>query len=130
MKGSVVVKRTAGPSYVGETLSGTVRFEGSDASPMDTLAASLGGCLAITISSILQTMRQPLNDIEVRLTYEKQEERPRVFVHFKVDLVLRGEKLSHERVERAVQLAEEIYCPVSVMLQRAGVKIDTSFTLE
>jgi putative redox protein len=126
----LILKRTSPTSYHAETPSGAVNFGGSNASPMDTVAASLAGCLAMSISQTLGVMRQKLDDIEIRLSFEKKEEEPKIFEYFNIHLILRGEALSPAKVEKALHMAEETYCQVSVILGLSGAQMRSTFAIE
>ena len=97
---------------------------------MDTVAASLGACLAISISKTLGVMRQKLDDIEIRLSFERKEEEPKIFEYFNIHLILRGEALSPAQVEKALHMSEESVCPVSVILGLSGAQMRTTFAIE
>src|SRR5438445_12606107 len=97
---------------------------------MDTVAASLGACLAISISKTLGVMRQKLDDIEIRLSFERNEEEPKIFEYFNIHLILRGEALSPAKVEKAIHMSEESICPVSVILGLSGATMRTTFAIE
>jgi putative redox protein len=126
----ILLKQTGKGSYQVETPSGIVKFGNGSPYPMTTAAAALAGCLAITVSDTLKVMRQKLDNIEIRMSYERENEEPKIFKHFKVHLVLHGENLSHEKVEKAVHLSEEKTCPMSVMMRLVGAKIETTFSIE
>lgn len=97
---------------------------------MNTVAASLLGCLAITLTDTLKAMRQKLDEVEIRASFEREEEKPKLFKHFNVHFIFRGEDLSPAKVEKAIHLAEESTCPVSITLDRAGAEIRTTFAIE
>jgi putative redox protein len=126
----LVLKRTTSESYRAETPSGAVSFGGGSPRPMDTVAASLAACLAMSISQTLGVMRQKLDDIEIRLSFERKEEEPKIFEYFNIHLILRGEALSPAKVEKALHMAEETYCPVSVILGLSGAQMRTTFAIE
>jgi len=126
----LVLKKTGHGSYRAETPSGTITFGGGSPSPMDTVAASLGACLAISISQTLGVMRQKLDDIEIRLSFERKEEEPKLFEYFNIHLILHGENLSPAKVEKALHMSEESYCPVSVILGLSGAQMRTTFAIE
>ena len=45
-------------------------------------------------------------------------------------MIIRGESLSSTKIEKAVHLAEEKTCPMSVMMRHAGAEIRTTFAIE
>ena len=124
------MKQTGKGEYELETPGGIVRFGEGKPSPMITTAASLAGCLAMSVSETLKVMREKVHGIEIRMTYEREKEEPKVFEQFNIHLILRGEDLSPAKVEKALHISEEKTCPVSIMMQRAGAKVKTTFAIE
>jgi putative redox protein len=61
-------------------------------------------------------MQQPLAGLEVRASYERAEDHPRIFTRIHLTYRLWGE-LDPKRVQRAVDLSENTYCSVSAMLR-------------
>ena len=84
----------------------------------------------MSVSETLKVMREKVHSIEIRMTYEREKEEPKVFEHFNIHLILRGEALSPSKVEKALHISEEKTCPVSIMMQRAGAKVTTTFAIE
>ncbi len=105
-------------------------FFGTSPNPMETVAAALGACMAMSLSQALKAMRERLDEVELQLSYEERTEEPRVFDYFNIHIVFRGDGLSPPKLEKALTLTEETYCPVSVMLESAGVELRTTFSIE
>ena len=126
----VHLKKIGDSSYEAETPSGSVKFGGTNAGPMDTVAASLAGCLAISLTKTLTVMRQSLHDLEIRMTFERKKEEPKIFDHFNIHFTFRGDDLSPAKIEKAIHMAEESVCPVSVILELSGAQMRTTFMIE
>jgi putative redox protein len=126
----VFLKQTGKESYRAETPSGLVQFGGQSPGPMNTVAASLAGCFAMSVTDALKTMRQNLSDLEIRLSFERRKEEPTTFDSFKMHLTFRGQGLSPAKLEKAIRICEETYCPVSVILKRSGAQIKTTYVIE
>jgi putative redox protein len=75
-------------------------------------------------------MRQKLSDLEIRLSFERKKDEPKTFDTIDMHLTVRGEELSPAKLERAIRICEESYCPVTVMLRRSGVQIKTTYVIE
>jgi putative redox protein len=101
---------------------------GNGVTPMELLAAALGGCTAMDVVSILVKMRQPLESFTVEVSGERAEDHPRRFTSLEVVYRLRGD-LDERKVERAVSLSEERYCSVEATLKPA-VPITSRFIIE
>ncbi|HEX4919112.1 MAG TPA: OsmC family protein [Candidatus Bathyarchaeia archaeon] len=126
----VLLKQTGKETYQVETPGGVVRFGGSSPGPMTTTAAALVGCLAMSLSDTLTVMRQKIQDIEMRASFERKKEEPKIFDQFKIHIIFRGQDLSQAKIEKAIHLSEEKTCPMSVMMRLIGVKVETSFSVE
>lgn len=94
-------------------------------SPVQALAAALGGCMAIDVVHVLQKGRFDLKGLRVRLEGERNPEPTRslrrVGLHFEV----RGE-VPEDRVERAIALSRDTYCSVWHSLN-PGIAFETRF---
>jgi len=99
-------------------LASSLDEAGQGATPMELLRLALAGCTAMDVVSILQKMRQPLEEIRVEVRGEKAEEHPRRFVALEVVYYLTGD-LDEQKVKRAVELSETRYCSVAATLQPA-----------
>ncbi len=101
---------------------------GQGATPMELLALALAGCTGMDVVSILQKMRQPLEDLRVEVRGEKAEEHPKRFVSLEVVYRLWG-ALDEKKVQRAIELSETKYCSVEATL-RPAVSISSRYVLE
>lgn len=86
--------------------------------PKGLTLASLAGCTAMDVVSILQKMRLPLAGLKVSADGVTATEHPRRFVSIVVRYEVTGD-LPADRVLRAVELSEEKYCGVSATLRPA-----------
>jgi len=101
---------------------------GNGVTPMEMLAASLGGCTAMDVASILIKMRQPLEAFSVEVSGERAEEHPRRFTSLEVVYHFKGD-LDERKVERAIALSEERYCSVEATL-RPSLPITSGYVIE
>ena len=111
-------------SFIGRNLTGgTVQMgkidDRSGISPMELLLAGLAGCTGMDIASILSKQRQPFVDLKVKVRGKRASDYPMVFTELEVTYLLWGEGLDPKAVERAIQLSEERYCSVGIMLGKA-----------
>jgi putative redox protein len=96
--------------------------------PMQLLLAAMGGCSAIDLISILKKQREPLQDLKITVTGEREQGvvpslYSEVHAHFK----LYG-AINTEKAERAVQLSVEKYCSVAKTLEKSA-KVSYSFEI-
>jgi putative redox protein len=97
-------------------------------SPMELLLVGLAGCTGMDIVSILQKQRQPLQELRVRVRGKRADSYPMVFTEIEVVYLLWGEGIDPIAVERAIQLSEEKYCSVGIMLGKAAT-IQSSYQI-
>jgi putative redox protein len=123
----VKIKQVEGLTFVGKadgnhwvTIDGPKEFFGSEAAsrPMELLLISLGACTASDVAAILKKKRVDVNKFEVNLTGERTEEHPKVFTKINIEYEFTGENLKNEDVERAIELSQNKYCPISAMINK------------
>ena len=85
--------------------------------PMEMLLLGVAGCTGMDIVSILGKKRQKLQDLKVRVRGKRSDEHPKVYKEIELIYELWGENLDPKGVEQAIQLSEEKYCTVSLMLK-------------
>jgi putative redox protein len=101
---------------------------GSGATPTELLAVALGGCTAMDVLSILDKMRQPVEEFRVEVSGTRAEEHPKVYTSLAVVYRLKGD-LDSAKVARAIELSETRYCSVEASL-RVAIPITSRFEIE
>lgn len=101
---------------------------GTGARPMELIAAGVGGCTAMDVISILRKMQQKVTGLQVKINTQDAEDHPKKFLEVHVEYVVTGFGLDEKRVQRAIQLSEERYCPAMATI-RPGTRITHSYTL-
>ena len=91
--------------------------EGTASRPMELLLVALGGCTGMDVVSILRKMRVKYDSFRLDIKGQPNSEHPKIFKE--VELVYRfsGRDLPQERIEHAVELSQEKYCPISATLR-------------
>ena len=91
--------------------------EGTASRPMELLLVALGGCTGMDVVSILRKMRVKYDSFRLEIKGKPNSEHPKIFKE--VELVYRfsGRDLPRERIEHAVELSQEKYCPISATLR-------------
>jgi putative redox protein len=97
--------------------------------PMELIAIGLAGCTAMDVISILQKKRQQVTAFEVHVRAARAAEHPKVFTDIQIEYRIRGEEVSAQAVERAIELSETRYCPAQAMLRQV-VPIARSYQIE
>ncbi len=96
--------------------------------PMQMLLAALGGCSAIDIISILKKQKQPLEDLKITITGERETDAvPSLFTEAHVHFTFYG-NLDEDKVKKAVVLSVEKYCSVAKTLEKTA-KVTHSFEI-
>jgi putative redox protein len=101
---------------------------GMGPTPMQLLALALGACTSMDVVSILEKMRQPLEDFSVEVSGERAEEHPKRFTSLEVVYHLKGD-LDEKKVARAIELSESRYCSVEATL-RPALPITSRYLIE
>ncbi len=132
-----IVKQIQGCSFIGKadsnhwvSIDTKKEVSGSDAAshPMELMLLALGSCTGCDVVSILQKKKVSVDDFEIHIDAERTEEHPRVFTKIHLEFVFVGSGLNPVHLERAIELSQQKYCPVSAML-RPSVPITTSFRM-
>ncbi|MDP6155926.1 MAG: OsmC family protein [Candidatus Thermoplasmatota archaeon] len=102
------------------TMDGLKDFNGAEGAnkPMELVLIALGGCTVMDVISILSKMHQPFTGVGAKLSADVSEEHPKVFERIKIKYIVDG-KVEPEKLERAIKLSRDRYCPVSSMLRKA-----------
>ena len=96
--------------------------------PMQAVLMAMAGCSAIDVVTLLNKMRQPLEDIQIKVKADRVDTIPRVFSEIHVHYILTG-PMESDKVEKAVSMSMETYCSVSKMIEKAA-KITYSWELK
>jgi putative redox protein len=126
---AVSIKLHHGMTFDATTAAGfTVRLDtsvesgGENAAPRPTelLLASLGGCTAMDVISILRKKQQAVSGFEVRVEGVRATDHPRVYTDIAVEYIVTGHAVDPAAVERAIELSVTKYCTVHAMLTKAA----------
>ncbi len=94
----------------------------------DLLPMSLIGCSAWDVVAILRKQRQNVTHLEVTAESERDDDPPWRFRKIRILYRITGSGLEPERVQRAIDLAEQKYCGVYATLREA-VEISSQFEI-
>ena len=84
---------------------------------MQLLLAAMGGCSSIDVINILKKQKQPLRDIKVTVTGEREKDAvPSLYTDVNAHFKLYG-NLDKDKVAKAVSLSVEKYCSVAKTLE-------------
>jgi putative redox protein len=94
--------------------------------PMETVLAGTGGCSAYDVVLILKRGRHAVQGCSVKLTSERAEVDPKVFIKIHMHFSVTGHNIPASAVERAIAMSHEKFCSASIMLGKTA-EITTSF---
>jgi len=96
--------------------------------PMQLLLSAFGGCSSIDIINILKKQKQPLKDLKVTITGEREKDKvPSLFTDVHAHFRLFGD-LDADKVQKAVSLSVDKYCSVAKTLEKTA-KVTYSFEI-
>lgn len=96
--------------------------------PMQLLLAAMGGCSSIDLINILKKQKQPLKDLKVTVTGERQKDVvPALYTEVHAHFRLFGD-LDTDKVQKAVTLSVDKYCSVAKTLESTA-KVTHSFEI-
>jgi putative redox protein len=95
-------------------------------SPVQALAAALGGCMAMDLVHILTRGRFAIRQLTAHLTAHRAEQEPRRLVAVQLRFLVDSDA-PQEAIERAIALSREKYCSVWQTL-RQDIELDVTFS--
>lgn len=97
--------------------------------PMQALLMALGGCSGIDIVSILKKQRQPLRELSIRISGEREQDKiPALWKTVHMQFILSGPDA--DKAQHAAKLSVEKYCSVAETLRLAGCTITWDVQLD
>ena len=97
-------------------------------SPVQMLAVSLAGCMAMDVIDIVRKGRHPVTGFRCRFTGERAQEHPRRLLRVQLHFSLQG-TVPGAAVERAIALSRDKYCSVWHSM-RQDIELSTTFDIE
>jgi putative redox protein len=118
-------------SFIGNnSTGGSVQMGSLDGkpgtSPMQLLLIALAGCTGMDIISILQKKRILLSDFQVKVTGKREPDFPMIWSQIHINYLLWGNDIREKDVEQAIELSEQKYCSVGIMLGKSA-KISSEY---
>jgi putative redox protein len=102
--------------------------KGTGMRPMELLAGSLAGCMAIDVLNILRRQRIEPAHFEVGILGVRAEEVPSRFTAISLGFVT-DPSVPIDKLERAIALSHEKYCSVAASLDK-NIEIRTTINLQ
>jgi len=134
----ITIKQVEGLTFIGKgdtnhwiPIDGPKEFFGSGAGcrPMELVLIALGSCTGSDVISILKKKKTPLVKMDIHVKGERREQIPKVYTSIHVEYVFYGLDLNSKDLERAIELSQNKYCPISAMLGKT-CEITYSYKVE
>jgi putative redox protein len=108
-------------TFIGQNAAGGTVQMGSlegkpGVGPMQLLLVAVAGCTGMDIVSILQKKRVQLTDMQVRVSGKQAADYPKIWTDIHINYLIWGKAIKPKDVERAIELSENKYCCVGIML--------------
>lgn len=87
--------------------------------PKLMMMVSLAGCTGMDVVSILNKMRENVEEFSVEVEGDVSEDHPKRFEGMKVIYRVKGKGINRKNVEKAVELSSTKYCGVSANYREA-----------
>jgi putative redox protein len=87
--------------------------------PKPLMMVALAGCTGMDVASILQKMRENVEEFIVEVEGDVTEDHPKRFEAMKIIYRVKGQGISRANVEKAVTLSTTKYCGVSANYLKA-----------
>ena len=87
--------------------------------PKLMMMVALAGCTGMDVASILEKMRENVEDLSVEVEGNVTEDHPKRFDGMRVIYRVKGKEINRKNVEKAVKLSSEKYCGVSANYKEA-----------
>lgn len=109
--------KTAGSNGVGLQMGSNEAGKG--VSPMEMLLMAKAGCTGMDIVSILEKKRQPIKDFKLVVRGLRAADYPMIWTEIEIEYLVWGD-VEPKALEQAIQLSEEKYCSVGIMLEKSA----------
>ncbi len=114
-----------GTTFIGQNAAGgTVQMGILDGKPgigpMQLLLVAIAGCTGDDIVSILKKKRIDLIDFQVQVNGKRSDDFPRIWTDIHITYILKGININLKDVEQAIELSENKYCSVGIMLGKSA----------
>ena len=98
--------------------------EESAPTPMQILLQSVGACTSLDVLSMLRKRKKTIDSFEVILDAERATEHPKVLTKINLKFELKSPDTNINELNDIINLSQEKYCGVSIMVKRSGCQIN------
>lgn len=94
--------------------------------PSQMLLVALASCTGVDVVEIMAKKRQPLDDLKIEVSGERDPDPPWAYHHIRVHYIASGCHVSEKALAQAIDLSERKYCSVAATV-RGVAHIKTSY---
>jgi len=87
-------------------------------SPKRLMIVSLLGCTGMDVVSLMAKMRVPFTAFRIEAVAPLTDEHPKVFKSIHLKYIVTGKDMKREKIEKSIDLSQDRYCGVSIMLKK------------
>jgi putative redox protein len=87
--------------------------------PVEMVLIAFGGCTGMDVVSILKKMQVDYDSFEIKLEGSLAKDHPKVFEKIDLKYIFHATNIDTEKVEKAINLSLDKYCPVAAMLKHS-----------
>jgi putative redox protein len=88
--------------------------------PMEMVACALGSCTGMDVVAFLRKKQRTVESLNVHVTGKRRRKPPSVFEEIVLEYRIRGQDLTQEDVEWAIELSLSKYCSVLGMIRQTA----------
>ena len=89
-------------------------------SPRSLMLSALSGCTGMDVVAILGKMQMPYDSFALEISATGADQHPHVFTEVHITYLFTGAEVDTTKVEKAVKLSLEKYCPVAATLKHTA----------
>lgn len=102
--------------------------DGQGYTPLELQLMSLAACSGSTVVTLLRRMRKTITGLQVKATGVRRDQHPLSFQTITLEFLLHSPDAEDADVQKAIQMSEEIYCPVWAML-KGNVEVVAKYSI-
>ncbi len=127
MQESITVNWKEGLSFEADVMGHKITLDadtehggkGRGPKPKPLMMLALAGCTGMDVVSLMEKMRVPFENLNIRVVGDITEDHPKRFVKMKIVYEISGKGIDVEKIEKAVNLSQDKYCGVSASYKEA-----------
>lgn len=96
--------------------------------PLQLFLISFGACASASVLTLLRKMQKYIRNYDMKVSGIRRTEHPTSFSEITIEFIITSNDLTSQEVQRAIDLSEQMFCPVWAMV-KGNVEVKTVITL-